>query len=202
MRYARIQAGAIVEIVDLPGGAPAGSVVGAHASKPYLLPIEDTRPSLDAVAEVEEGPVVTILADKVTRVWTVRAKTSGELDALRATARRRVEAEFQARWQAPIDYIGHTWHGDQAAADDISGVLAIYREMERMGQPPPPTRSWTPYGALTGETVTRDQLAGLGIAIGVRKDALFRRKKLHQAAIAALTDAHEIADYDASAGWT
>lgn len=201
MRYARIHAGAIVEIIDLPGGAPDGSVIGEHATKPYLLPVEDTRPEVDPVAEVEEGPEVTILSDKVTSVWTVRAKDGDEIDALRAAARRRVEAEFQARWQAPIDYIGHTWHGDQEAADNISGVLAIYREIERMGQEAPASRSWTPYGSLTGETLTRDQLAGLGIAIGVRKDALFAKKKLHQAAIAALTGAHEIADYDATTGW-
>lgn len=196
MRYARIQAGEIVEIVDLPGGAPAGSVVGAHASKPYLLPIEDTRPPVDAVAEVEEGPVVTILADKVTRVWTVRAKTSGELDALRAAARRRVESEFAARIAAPIDLLGHTWHADAEAVRRLMGVKLLTLGLDQQA-----TRSWTPWGSLTGVTVSYAQLEAIGAAIAAREDALFVKKKAKQAAIAALTDAHEIADYDAAAGW-
>ena len=196
MRYARIQAGEIVAIVDLPGGAPAGSVVGAHASKPYLLPIEDTRPALDAVAEVEEGPVVTIGADKVTRVWTVRPKNDGELDALRNAARRRVESEFAARIAAPIDLLGHTWHADAEAVRRLMGVKLLTLGLDQQA-----TRSWTPWGSLTGVTVSYAQLEAIGAAIAAREDALFVKKKAKQAAIAALTDAHEIADYDAATGW-
>src|SRR5262245_56410174 len=100
MQYAKILAGELVEILDLPGGAPEGSVIGEHPTKPYLLPLEDNRPEFDAVAEVEEGPEVTILSDKVTRVWTSRAKNSDELDTLRTAAGNRVEREFQARAKA------------------------------------------------------------------------------------------------------
>lgn len=45
------------------------------------LPVEVTNPSFDPTTQVSEGPVITVLADKVTRVWTVRAKTAAELDA-------------------------------------------------------------------------------------------------------------------------
>jgi hypothetical protein len=197
MRYARILAGEIVEIIDLPGGAPAGSVVGEHPTKPYLLPVEDTRPEVNAIGEVEEGPEVTILADKVTRVWTVRAKNSGELDALRAAARRRVEREFQARAKAPVAYLDATWHADDEAVQNIMGVVLLIAT----GAPVPNPRPWTPQGSLTPVDLTHAQIIGLGATIAARKDALFVIKKQKQAAIAALTDAHEIAGYDASSGW-
>lgn len=196
MRYARIQAGAIVEIVDLPGGAPAGSVIGERAGKPYLLPVEDTRPEVDAVSEVREGPVVTVGKDKVTRVWTVRTKNGGELAALRTAARRRVEIEFATRIAAPIDLLGHTWHADAEAVRRLMGVKLLTLGLDQQA-----TRSWTPYGSLTGVTVSYAQLEAIGAAIAAREDALFIIKKQKQAAIAALTDAHEIAGYDATAGW-
>lgn len=44
------------------------------------LPVEVTSPPYDAATQVSAGPVVSVLADKVTRVWTVRAKTAQELD--------------------------------------------------------------------------------------------------------------------------
>lgn len=45
------------------------------------LPVEVTSPACDPATQVSEGPVVTVLTDKVTRVWTVRDKTAAELDA-------------------------------------------------------------------------------------------------------------------------
>jgi hypothetical protein len=56
------------------------------AGKPWLtfLPVVDTNPAVtDPGTEVKEGPVVTIGVTEVTRVWTVRAKTAGEIDAER-----------------------------------------------------------------------------------------------------------------------
>lgn len=53
------------------------------AGKPWLifLPVVDTSPAIaDPATEIKEGPVVTIGATEVTRVWTVRAKTTQELD--------------------------------------------------------------------------------------------------------------------------
>lgn len=197
MRYARIHAGEIVEILDIPGGAPAGSVVGAHSTKPYLLPVEETRPEVDPVAEIEEGPTVTIGKDKVVRVWTVRAKNSGEIDALRVAAKRRVEREFQARAKAPVAYLNETWHADDEAVQNIMGVVLLIAT----GAPVPNPRPWTPQGSLVPVDLTHAQIIGLGATIAARKDALFVIKKQKQAAIAALTDAHEIADYDAASGW-
>lgn len=45
------------------------------------LPVEVTNPAYEPATQVSEGPVVSVLSDKVTRVWTVRAKTVAELDA-------------------------------------------------------------------------------------------------------------------------
>lgn len=44
------------------------------------LPIIVTNPTYDGNTQVKEGPVVTVNATDVTRVWTVRDKTAQELD--------------------------------------------------------------------------------------------------------------------------
>ena len=45
------------------------------------LPVEVTDPPYDPSSQVKEGPVLSVLADRVTRIFTVRAKTAGEIDA-------------------------------------------------------------------------------------------------------------------------
>lgn len=61
-----------------------------------IVPVIDTNPAFDGETQKKTGPVVTVLADKVTRVWTVTALTAQELatiqdarqeDALAAIAR-------------------------------------------------------------------------------------------------------------------
>ena len=51
--------------------------------KPFRwLPLEITNPDVeDHATHTREGPVTTVKAKKVTRVWTVRPKTADELDA-------------------------------------------------------------------------------------------------------------------------
>jgi hypothetical protein len=44
------------------------------------LPFIVTNPIYDATTQVKEGPILTVNADNVTRVWTVRSKTAQELD--------------------------------------------------------------------------------------------------------------------------
>lgn len=60
------------------------------------LPVEVTNPSFNSATQVKEGPVVTVLADKVTRVWTVRAKTAQEL-----------ADDVDAAQQAQLDMFGN-----------------------------------------------------------------------------------------------
>jgi hypothetical protein len=51
--------------------------------KPFRwLPLEITNPDVeDHATHTKEGPVESVGAKKVTRVWTVRPKTADELDA-------------------------------------------------------------------------------------------------------------------------
>jgi hypothetical protein len=74
--YAIVDDGVIVEYKNLD--APPEKLEG----KPYrkVLPVEVTDPQYDSATQVKEGPTVTVLADKVTRVWTVRSKAVQELD--------------------------------------------------------------------------------------------------------------------------
>lgn len=196
MLYALIRDGAIAE-VRIYAAEPEGAVIGAHPTKPYLLPIEDTRPEVDPVTEVEEGPAITILEDKVTRVWTVRAKNSDELAAMRQAAVARIAAEFRRRWTAPITYLDEEWDADEEAVMNVQGVVTAYLLGDTEGFP----RPWTPRGTLTPVLLSWNDLKGLGIAMKQRKDALFFVKKQKQAAVAALTDAQAIHDYDVTTGW-
>lgn len=45
-----------------------------------VLPVEYTDPAYDSSVQVKEGPVTTVLPDKVTVVYTLRDKTAQELD--------------------------------------------------------------------------------------------------------------------------
>ena len=51
--------------------------------KPFRwLPLEITNPDIPSrITHLKEGPVTTVRAKKITRVWTVRPKTADELDA-------------------------------------------------------------------------------------------------------------------------
>lgn len=44
------------------------------------LIVVDTNPDYNSATQVKTGPVITINQTNVTRVWTVRDKTAGELD--------------------------------------------------------------------------------------------------------------------------
>jgi hypothetical protein len=44
------------------------------------LPVIVTDPPFDSATQVRTGPVITVGASQVTKVWTVRAKTAQELD--------------------------------------------------------------------------------------------------------------------------
>jgi hypothetical protein len=55
------------------------------------LPVATTNPAVNQSTEVREGPVLTVLEDQVTQVWTVRAKTAQELDADKEAALDRFD---------------------------------------------------------------------------------------------------------------
>lgn len=200
--YALISGGQFVGTRHLTEAQIAGSAIGYRAEKPYLLPYEESQPNtFDEATEVLEGPSVSIEADRCLLTYTKRAKTGADLDAMKADLDARIEAEFRRRSTAPLPYLGHEWHAADDAVTNILGVLKSYDELERMGQPVPPTRTWTPRGQHTGVEVTRDQLAVLGITMAQRKDALFTVKKAKQAAVWESSSASFLASYDPAAGW-
>ena len=47
------------------------------------LPLVVTDPAFDPATEVKTGPIVTVAKGQVTKVWTVRALTGDELDAVK-----------------------------------------------------------------------------------------------------------------------
>jgi hypothetical protein len=57
--------------------------------KPYrvILPVVTTNPPYNSATQIRTGPVVTIAATEVTRVWTVTDKSQAQLDAEAAQAR-------------------------------------------------------------------------------------------------------------------
>jgi hypothetical protein len=194
MAYALVRAGAVVDTV---AAIPSDSVQAPRPGKGYWLPLVDVVPQYDADTETLDGPAVDVGAGQVTRTWTARARTADEWESLRAAPLARIEREYAARWQAPIDYAGHTWHADQEAVGNISGVVL----MIAAGVPVPNPRPWTPLGSLTPVSLTHAELVGLGAAIAARKDALFVVKKAKQAEVAALSSVSALLSYNATAGW-
>lgn len=175
--------------------------VSAHKHKPRWLPVVTVEPTFNALSHVRENERFTVGADQVVRDFPVRAKTPEEIAALRARKKAEIESEFQRRCDAPIVHEAgddiFEWHADQAAVANISNVVL----MIAAGVPVPNPRPWTPKDSLVPVDITHAELIGLGVAIATRKDALFAKKKVKQAELAALNSAVEIADYDATEGW-
>jgi hypothetical protein len=72
--FAIIDSGVIVAFRDLDD-------VPSLEGKPYrvILPVETTNPAFNSATQVRTGPVITIEATRVTRVWTVTNKTAQQL---------------------------------------------------------------------------------------------------------------------------
>ena len=90
------------------------------------LPIEDTDPAFDGATQKRTGPVVTVLADRVTRVWAVTNKTAQELsDEQDAEAVGAVDGMKALRalvkWLAPL--VGKT------PAQARSEIVAVLKSM-------------------------------------------------------------------------
>lgn len=90
------------------------------------LPVQDTNPPYDGDAQNRTGPVISVLSDQVTRVWTVVDKTAGEIDADK-TARANSEIDGMKAlkalvvWLAPL--VGKT---PTAARKEI---IAVYKSL-------------------------------------------------------------------------
>lgn len=201
-QYALVKDGTILEYRNY---APNVDQSTLHPNKPRMLPVVDEDAEYDPVTEARDGPEIMVEESRVVRQYTVRAKNEDEIAAMAQAKCDEIEAEFQRRFRLPIDYLvdgeQHQWHSDDEAITNIMGVLLSYQAAAGLGAPLPETRTWVPYESMTPISVTHAQLAGLGLAIAGRKDALFYVKKAKQIAVLALTDPAEIDAYDATAGW-
>lgn len=78
MLHAKVMNGQIVEEREFADTPPDTTRKGFQ-----WLPYVDTNPPFDSATQVKTGPVVTIEATQVTRVWSVRAKTAQEIDDIK-----------------------------------------------------------------------------------------------------------------------
>lgn len=172
--------------------------------KPRILPVVAEDDAYDPVREVLGERTTEVESDRVVWRRTARAKNEGEIAGMIAEKDEAIEAEFTRLYNLPIDYeVGgetYTFHADEQARENITGVLMAYREAVGLGLSLPDPRPWTPMGEGP-ISISRAQLAGLGIAIAARKDALFTIKKMKQAALSAMTDPTAIHAVDPAEGW-
>lgn len=75
MLFARIDnANTVLEFRDMAAQPPDLPQKGWR-----WRPVVDTDPAVDPATQVKEGPVIAFASNQVTRTWTVRAKSAGEL---------------------------------------------------------------------------------------------------------------------------
>ena len=79
--------------------------------KPFRwLPLEITKPDRpDSATHTREGPVITVEADKVTKVWTIRPRPKKEIDAELAAAKEsRIPRSYSIEFKAMLDIENRT----------------------------------------------------------------------------------------------
>lgn len=91
MQYAEVRNG---QVVGIRNYATPPEFVKIIDGAPVIRPLIDVRAPYNGVTHVEEGPVIDIKPDKVTRTWTTRLKTPEEIDAEKTRQVDRVERLF------------------------------------------------------------------------------------------------------------
>lgn len=201
-KWARVLDG---EIIGFVHEAPNVDQSLLAPGKPRILPMEVEADAFDPVSQVQEGPTYEVESARVVERYTSRAKNGDEIAAMIAAKDAAIEVEFVRLHNLPIVHevggVEYTFHADAPARENITGVLQMYYEADRLGSPLPDPRPWTPMGVVLPVQITRAELAMLGMAIGLRKDALYIIKKTKQAVLAAMTDPVEIDAVDPLTGW-
>jgi hypothetical protein len=195
--------GSIVEFRDFE---PQGDYLNVHGGKPRWLPVvRRGAEAFDEHAFVLEGPVYEVQSTQVQATYTLRPRSSDEIQAIRVAKYAEISAEFERRWQLPIQFpVGgqlYVWDADQQAVDNILGVLNAYREAASINITLPDPRSWKPAYQNASVTVTRADLVALGLAIANRKDVLFAKKIAKKTEVDALTEPADIVAYNALSDW-
>lgn len=104
------------------------------------LPVEDTRNSYDAALQVESGPVITVLANSVTRVWTVRDKTTEERLAGSSITMRQLRWALRKLGGKPITYVYDTI-STIVDAEERDRAIIWYEETDEVHWDDPMTQS-------------------------------------------------------------
>jgi hypothetical protein len=155
----------------------------------------------DPTTQIRTGPVQTITATQVVQTYTVRAKNAGELAEMIAAKVEALELEYRRRnalpFQATVDGVERTWHGDAEAMGNIEGInLLIVRDPALVPDP----RPWKPYEAPIID-VSNSGFLAIGAAFAARKDAHFTTLQTLKATVRAMADPADVAAFDPLAGW-
>lgn len=78
---ARIFNGEVINYTDVEPAEGDLMTPNARNTKPYIVPVIKTNEQFNRSTQVREGPVVTVFADRVEWVYTVRAMTVEEVAA-------------------------------------------------------------------------------------------------------------------------
>lgn len=78
--YAKVVSGAVERYKEYTEAIDTAAIRHING-EPMLREVIDIDQPYNSNTEVKTGPVVTINPTQVTRVWTVRGKNAGELDA-------------------------------------------------------------------------------------------------------------------------
>ncbi len=85
------------EVVEFRHYEPLTDQSELAPHKPRMLPVITEGEDYDPVREVREGPELIVEADRVRRVYTVRAKTEGEVEAMKLGKIFAIKTEAGAR---------------------------------------------------------------------------------------------------------
>jgi hypothetical protein len=202
MRHALVKDG---EFIEYRNYAPIGNQNNLAPGKPRMLPVVTIQPAFNPITHVQEGPVREVEANRVVERYTNRQKNPVEIAAMIAEKAAAIDAEFGRLYRLPITHtvggVEYQFHADDQARENMTGVLQMYYEADRMGSPLPDPRTWTPFGSNDPIAITRAELAVLAMKIGARKDALHTTKKTRQKALAAMTNPVLIDAVDPLTGW-
>lgn len=202
MMYALVKDGEVLEYRNYEPNVDQSELA---PGKPRMLPVEEEVDEFDPVTEVLDPTTEVVEEQRVVLKRTKRAKNEDEIVAMQQEKDEAIEAKFKELYCGPIKFtvsgVEYDFNADTDARENIQGVLQMYREAELVGMTLPDPRPWTPMGSLSPISITRAELAGLGIAIGARKDQLFIAKKLKQLAVWETTDPVVIDAVEVDDGW-
>jgi hypothetical protein len=196
MIYERVLDGAVIDARDYGDDEPEALV----ASKGRWLERVEVRPACDEALQVLEGPTMEVGEAAVTYTWTVRDKSPEEMSPILDAHLAQLEAEYRRRnalpFEAVVDGVVCTWHGDDEGMTNIRDVL----QGIVMGVVPDP-RPWKPYEQDL-MAVSHDGFRAIMVAYSTRKELHFMVLQGKKAAVRALAeDPAALMAFDPFTGW-